>query len=192
MESTIIKTSPSVSPPTSRHALADAKMSINLSGKTFSASTVGGQLIQNTSTGLSQLAPNQQKEKKGKEKVECHLCGKFLSNNRGLKCHIRVIHSKASTTNTKSETSLNSSQNIPASDQQVNNNDSDMGSSKPEMGVPSAPQNLAKNSSRRETTSKDMAVESPLGRGGNEKCVIMFAFGGRKLKLTTLVIHASV
>jgi len=186
MEPTMIrKTSPAVSPPSSRHALADAKIAIDLSDKKFSSSTVGGWLTQNTSTGLSQLAPNQQKE--GKEKVECHLCGKFLSNKRGLRCHIRVIHSKPSLTNAKSESSLNSSQKLPTIDQQVNNNDSGMGSSKPEMGVPNTQQNLDKNSSKRETATRDMTAGPPLRRGRNEKCVIIFAFEGRKLKLTTLV-----
>jgi len=199
MEPAIIKTSPAVSPPSSRHALADVKIPIDLSDKKFSSSTVGGWLTQNTSTGLSQLAPNQQKEGKVKEKVECHVCGKFLSNKRSLRCHNRVVHSvrvrgvKPSLTNTKSESFNDSPQKLPTStsDQQVNNNDSaGMGSNKPEMElpmeVPNTQQNLDKNSSKRETATKAVAAESPLRRGGNEKCVIIFGFGGRKLKLTTL------
>jgi len=195
MEPTITKTSPAVSPPSSRHPLTEVKIPIDLSDKKFSSNLVGGWWTQNTSTGLSQLAPNQQKERKGKEKVECHLCGKFLINKRGLKCHIRAVHSKPSmtntvhsepsTANTKGDSSLNSPQKIPASDQQVNNNDSDMGSSQPEMGAPNVLQNQDKNSSERETTTKKMAAVLPVRR--NQKCVIMFVFGGRRLKLTTLV-----
>ena len=90
---------------------------------------------------------------------------------------------------TNSESSLNSSQKLPTSDQQVNNNDSAMGSSKPEMEEPKTPQSVDKNFPKRETTTKEMAVEAITMRRGNEKCVIMFVFGGRKLKLTTLVIH---
>ena len=176
----ISKTSPAVSPPSGRHALADAKISVDLTDKKCSSSTVGGWF---TSAGLAQLYPNRQKERKGKQKVECHLCGKFLSNKRGLVCHIRVVHSKPSMTNAKSE----SSQKLPSSDQQVNNNDSDMGSSKPEMEVSKDPQNVNnKNFSTRETPTKGMAT---LRRGGNEKCAVIFVFGKKKLKLTSLVIQ---
>ena len=197
IELVVSKTSPAVSPPSSRLSLADSKMprhamDIPIEQKFSSSSDGCGWLTQNTSTGLSQLAPNQQKERKSKEKVlgyaqvECHLCGKFLSK-RGLKNHIYRVHSKPSMSSTNSESSLNSSQKLPTSDQQVNNNDSDMGSSQPEMGAPNVLQNQDKNSSERETTTKKMAAVLPVRR--NQKCVIMFVFGGRKLKLTTLVIH---
>ena len=196
MEVAISKTSPPVSPPSSRHTLADAKMPFLVNNNNpveqkYSSSTVREWLTQNTSTGLSQLAPNQQKERKRKDaQVECHLCGKFLSTKRGLTCHIRAVHSiKPSMTNTSTENSLNSSQKFPKSDQQVNNNDSDIGSSKPEMEEPNNLQNLDKDFSKRERTSKDMAAESTLTRG-NEKCVIIFVFGGKKLKLTTMVREA--
>jgi len=197
MELVVSKTSPAVSPPSSRLSLADSKtplhaMDIPIEQKFSSSSDGCGWLTQNTSTGLSQLAPNQQKERKSKEKVlgyaqvECHLCGKFLSK-RGLKNHIYRVHSKPSMSSTNSESSLNSSQKLPTSDQQVNNNDSAMGSSKPEMEEPKTPQSVDKNFPKRETTTKEMAVEGITMRRGNEKCVIMFVFGGRKLKLTTLV-----
>merc|ERR1719158_1751304 len=116
--------------------------------------------------------------------MECHLCGKFIWGLRGLKCHIRVTHLKPKMTNAMSE----SSQNLPSSNQEVNNNESGTGSSKPEMGEPKAPQNVyKKNSSTRETPTSGTAAESTLRRGGNEKCVVMFVFEGKKLKLTSLV-----
>ena len=198
MEPVISKTSPAVSPPSSRVPLADSKtpllaMDIPIEQKFSSSSDCRGWLTQNTSTGLSQLAPNQQKERKSKEKVsgyaqvECHMCGKFLSK-KGLKNHIYRVHSKPSMSSTNSESSLNSSQKLPTSDQQVNNNDPDMGTSKPEMEESKIPQRVDENFPKRETTTKDMAAERITMRRGNEKCVIMFVFGGRKLKLTTLVL----
>lgn len=182
-EMPIIKTSPAVSPHSSRHALDEEKMHFPAATEPnlqkFSSSIYGSDWFahtQNTSTCLSQLTPNQQKERKSKEqaaghaRVECHLCGKLLLNKKGLKCHIHRVHSKPNITSTNSESSLNSSQNLPTSDLQENNNDPSMRSSMSDMEAPNSSQE----------------------RGVNSKCAIMFVIGGKKLKLTTLVINASL